>query len=432
MASIILSFVGNQDPVSDRGTEEEGSIVTLVRHLLEEQKTTIKHIILLYTQETQDRAELTKGWLEDEPIQFPGDRIQLIPVSPALSLDPVNLLLAVNEARKGIEQGLQYFSPGDQLQFNASSGTPVMKSAWSVLQAAGYAPHSQVWQIRNPKTMQPGQSRVFTTNVNTLKREFDIKVIKRQIKDYNYSGALVSLSESGLEHEVLQGLLNYAQYRISFDFNRASTTLTQISQFIDPRWHQEISGLRQKNQPALVREIYWNGLIKLKNKNYSEFLIFLSGFQERFVWMLVSQALDVSTVPTNQNYNLIQFWKKVKAHETGKFYSYLQTYKLKNGNSLRFDEEQLPNRFLLKIMVEYFTEFKPLFDLLSHLDEACLDRNNFVHNFEGVSEIGNLDKILAAMRKLLSQTNNYTKENPFDSLNETLSAHLDQLVKPLT
>lgn len=430
MASIILSFVGNQDPVSD-GTEEEGSIVTLVRHLLEEQKTTIKQIILLHTQETQDRAELTKGWLEDEPIKLPGKCIQLIPVSPALSLDPVNLLLAANEARKGIEQGLQSFSPGDQLQFNASSGTPVMKSVWSVLQAAGYAPHSQVWQIRNPKTMRPGQSRVFTTNVNTLKREFDIKVIKRQINDYNYSGALVSLTESGLEHEILEGLLNYAQYRISFDFNRSSTALTPISQFIQPQWHQEISGLRQKNQSALVREIYWNGLIKLKNQNYSEFLILLSGFQERFVWMLVSQALGVTTLPTNKNSNLIKFWKQVKAHETGKLYSHLQTYKLKNGNLLRFDEE-LPNRFLLKIMVEYFPEFKPLFDLLSQLDETCLNRNNFVHNFEGVSKIDNLDKILAVMRKLLTQTNNYSKENPFDTLNQTLSAHLDQLVKPLT
>ena len=32
MASIILSFVGNQDPESKQ-TREEGSIVTLIRHL---------------------------------------------------------------------------------------------------------------------------------------------------------------------------------------------------------------------------------------------------------------------------------------------------------------------------------------------------------------------------------------------------------------
>jgi hypothetical protein len=89
----------------------------------------------------------------------------------------VNLLLAVNEARNGIERGLEYFTKGDNLEFNASSDTPVMKSAWTVLQAAGYAPHSSVWQVRNPKQIQTGQTRVFETNVDTLKREFDVKVI---------------------------------------------------------------------------------------------------------------------------------------------------------------------------------------------------------------------------------------------------------------
>jgi hypothetical protein len=431
MASIILSFVGNQDPVSDN-TGEEGSIVTLVRHLLQEQKATIKQILLLHTQETQDRAELTKGWLEDEPIALPGDCIQLIPVSPALSLDPVNLLLAANEARKGIEQGLQYFSPGDQLQFNASSGTPVMKSAWNVLQAAGYAPHSQVWQIRNPNAMKEGQQRVFATNVDTLKREFDIKVIKRQIQDYNYSGALVTLQESNFELDILEGLLNYAQYRISFDFNRASTVLTPIASFIDSQWHQQISGLRQKNQPALLREIYWHGLIKLKNQNYSEFLILASGFQERFVWMLVTQELGIATVPTNHDVDITKFWKALKIHDSGNLDIYLKNYQLRKGRQLVVDYQKLPNRFLLKIMVEYFPNFKSSFDLLSELDETCSDRNNFVHNFEGVSKIDNLDKILAVMRKLLTQANNYSKENPFDLLNETLNAHLDQLVKPLT
>lgn len=36
MASILFSFVGNQDPVS-HNTNEEGSIVTLVRYLLAQQ-----------------------------------------------------------------------------------------------------------------------------------------------------------------------------------------------------------------------------------------------------------------------------------------------------------------------------------------------------------------------------------------------------------
>jgi hypothetical protein len=431
MASIILSFVGNQDPVSDN-TGEEGSIVTLVRHLLQEQNTTIKHILLLHTQETQDRAELTKGWLEDEPIKLPGDRIQLIPVSPALSLDPVNLLLAVNEARKGIATGLQYFSDGDQLEFNCSSGTPVMKSAWSALQAAGYVPHSSVWQIRNPHKKQPGQSHVFATNVDTLKREFDIKVIKRQIQDYNYSGALVTLQESNLELGILEGLLNYAQCRISFDFDRAHTYIKPLTGFIDSKWITQISNLRQKNQNALIQEIYWNALIKLNNQNYSEFLIFISAFQERFLWILVDDKLKIEKLPTNGN-EAYKFWQEsVIPFDSGGLSEYLDNYRKDNGYLLKPNKKQVPDRPVLKAIVSYFPDFKTFYDLLSKLNKACKYRNSFVHHFEGVSEIKDLDTILATLRKLLKETQNFSKDNPFDLLNQEIFKLLDDFLRPLT
>ena len=41
-----------------------------------------------------------------------------------------------------------------------------MKSAWNILQAAGYARNSRVWQIRNPDKIQAGQDQVFQTNVS--------------------------------------------------------------------------------------------------------------------------------------------------------------------------------------------------------------------------------------------------------------------------
>jgi hypothetical protein len=63
MASIILSFVGNQDPfaVGDR----EGSIVTLVRHLIA-QKQQIKHVLLLATNGTKQGSLDTKEWLHTD------------------------------------------------------------------------------------------------------------------------------------------------------------------------------------------------------------------------------------------------------------------------------------------------------------------------------------------------------------------------------
>jgi hypothetical protein len=84
MASIILSFVGTQDPYSDR-TNEEGSIVTLVQHLSDRNKE-IAHIFLLFTQDLQERAEITQQWLKEEAKITAS--IDLISVDPALSEDP--------------------------------------------------------------------------------------------------------------------------------------------------------------------------------------------------------------------------------------------------------------------------------------------------------------------------------------------------------
>ncbi len=106
MASIILSFVGNQDPFSDM-TEQEGSIVSLVNFLLSQQQQ-IKHVILLYTEATQQGAIDTKAWLESAPAQVPAGAIAILPVDAALSHDPVNLLLAAQAARNGIEMALPY------------------------------------------------------------------------------------------------------------------------------------------------------------------------------------------------------------------------------------------------------------------------------------------------------------------------------------
>lgn len=214
MSSIILSFVGSQDPYSDR-TKEEGSIVTLVKHLLAQQKQ-ISHLYLLFTDDLHERAELTEQWLKEE-IGIPSS-IELVPLDPALSADPIDIALATAAAKKALELARKCAAEGDIFEFNASSGTPTMKSTWSILQAAGYAAHSHVWQVRDPGRMQAGQARVFATDLSSLKAEFDRHIIQQQLADYNYSGALVTIEDSRLNHESVTALLNYGHRRLCFDF----------------------------------------------------------------------------------------------------------------------------------------------------------------------------------------------------------------------
>ena len=215
MASIILSFVGTQDPYSDR-TNEEGSIVTFVKHL-SAQNNNITHIFLLFTQDLQERAEITQQWLKEEAKVTAS--VELIPVDPALSEDPIDIPLATTAAKQALTLAKEYAAIGDIFEFNSSSGTPPMKSTWIVLQASGYAPHSRGWQVRNPREMRAGQARVFAANLSGLKAEFDRNIIQQQLTDYNYSGALTTIENSGLNDELVTALLNYStfhQYEIQY------------------------------------------------------------------------------------------------------------------------------------------------------------------------------------------------------------------------
>jgi hypothetical protein len=123
MASIILSFVGNQDPYSVGGaspvenrTNEEGSIVTLVKHLADRNKDII-HIFLLFTQDLQERAEITQQWLKEEAKITAS--IELTPVNPALSEDPIDIPLAITAAKQTLTPAKEHASTGDRFEFNS-------------------------------------------------------------------------------------------------------------------------------------------------------------------------------------------------------------------------------------------------------------------------------------------------------------------------
>lgn len=422
MSSIILSFVGNQDPFSDN-TSQEGSIVTLIRHLLTENHS-IKRVILLHTLTTEERAELTKDWLRSEA-NLSSEIVEIIPVDEALSKDPVNLLLAAQEARKGLDKALPYLIKEDRLEFNASSGTPVMKSAWSILQAAGYAPKSCVWQIRNPKEMQPGQPRVFATNVDGLKKEFDFKVIKQQIEDYNYNGALTTLQGSNLYTAIIETLLHYGSYRMAFDFDRAFNSLQPWKDSLEPQWIAELSALRQKNKVALLREVYFKALIKLKTNQYADFLVDVFRFQEGFLRFVVQERLQKIDLPTTYP-ETRNFWEDVKQLEGGKLYQYLEKYRLKNGEKLTLSG--FMNRIIMIAILEDSPKFSFLCSQIEALNEYCQQRNKCIHDFEGVSqiEVEDQETIKKNMREILQAVTNLPTKNPFNLLNEKIYALLTE------
>jgi len=418
MPSIILSFVGQQDPVSD-STHEEGSIVSLLHYLIAEGQS-IKQVLLLYTVDTQERAELTQGWLMEQPFHLSQKAIALISVDIALSHDPINITLAVQAARQGLEKAVIYCDKIDTLEFNASSGTPVMKSAWSILQAAGYAPNSRVWQVRNPKEQRENQSRVFQSNLQILRLEFDRKVINQQLQDYNYNGAAISLKASGLQAPIPEALMQYGHRRLSLDFEGAKEAIIKLNKAIAPQWYSEIELLNRQDPIALLRETYFNAVIELKNQQFSDFLVRVSQFQEKALQYFVSQEIPL---PLPVFFGQTQlFWSDLRC-QYPKLYQFLKKYS--KGNII-LKLKDFPSRLVLLAILEY--QAHPLLHDLQTLNTYCEQRNRYVHRLEGISSLNDVPEILKVMRSLLPKSHENAQVNPFNTLNQAIIIELDALM----
>ena len=416
MSSILLSFVGQQDPVSDQ-TREDGSIVSLTRHLIA-QSHPINRLVLLYTtgmSGTQDRAELTQAWLADAPFHLNIEQIDLIPVGDALSADPVDLWLAVQAAKAGLEQAIAHCNAPDTLELNGSSGTPVMKSAWSILQAAGYAPKSRLWQVRNPKEQQPGQARVFQTNIQILRQTFDTKIIEQQLKDYNYNGALTTLRASGLATPRLEALLRYGYCRLALDFAQAKAAVVPT---MAGRWRQEMVVLLSDEPVTLLQEAYFNAVVELKNRQLSNFLVRMSQFYEQALQYFVDQQLSGAPALPDSFGQTQLFWEQL-AQQQPALFDYLQQYRFR-GHPLRL--EAFPSRPVFLAILEYGQP--PVLLPLQSLSTVYDQRNRYIHQFEGISELDDADQMLRVMRQILSNAGIHDFNNPFNALNQEIVSGL--------
>ncbi len=440
MASIILSFVGSQDPYSDI-TNKLGSIASLVKHLFEQQQA-ISRVMLLHSEATYPNAVDTQDWLSSE-YSLEKSQIEIIAINEMLSQDPINQTLAVQEVRKAIDKARVYQTAQDTLEFNASSGTPAMKSAWGILQVAGYAPQSHVWQVRNPDQMKTGQLPIFRDDVAALKNEFDRKMIQRQIDSYDYGAALVMLQESSLASPTAITLLQYGRCRLLLDFDKAyealkpykqnypqlvqavaalsATKLKDLIQTIPPGQNARKSELEERYQQALLQEAYFKALIRLKRQEYSDFLIDLFRFLESVPKFLVRFKVGLE-VPSRREH-IDSAWQSVRRFQQGQLYEYLQSDRFREKN---LELRGFMNRYVLMAILSYFSDFSDILPVLERLNAYCDQRNDYVHGFRGISKIENQNEVLADLRKLLLKVTTVSSENPFDRLNHQICDLLDR------
>lgn len=428
MASIVLSFVGSQDPYSGNNNQE-GSIITLTRHLIS-QNIEIRKLFLLYTNDLLAQAELTQDWLKDE-LKIPFEKIEITKVSDDLSQDPINVALTLPDARKCLSKAITYKQKNDDLiEFNSSSGTPAMKTTWAILQASGIAPKSRIWQIRNPFQMKEEQERVFVNNVNVVKNESDLKVIKKQLQNYNYNGALETLENSDLNCEIAKALMQYGYYRFSFDFTKAFYAINNYREQIDSKFFSQINALKENKSINVLTETYYKVELELKNKQYTDFLILAFAFHENLLRYLVKQIL-FSEQDRNQDFAKLEDEGKVKAIieklDGGNLLNYLTNYQIPYRGQLRLDwTNPHLNRLVLQAIVEYRSnDYASLIPLLNQLDQSVYIRNDIVHNLRGLSDLKDAPTILNLMKQILQKITSLSNTNPFDSLNQEILNHLN-------
>ena len=230
------------------------------------------------------------------------------------------------------------------------------------------------------------------------------------LENYNYE-AIAELED--LQDDV-RIVAQYASHRLNFDFDNASLALTKLSP--SQRNIQETlltETAKFKVQSNKTKELYWNMLIKFKQKNYVDFLLrFFRLYEE----LLKNKVLDLYNITGYTQHNWESAFIQVIENDS-KLKDFLESKKLDY-------QSNDPSTTLLLALLEY----KQQDEFFSKLQCLTQLRNYSIgaHAFEPVSSflineklkkanIDNIEKVLEVLKTYLN-----VKDNPYDKLNHDL------------
>jgi len=188
--NILLSFVGKQDPISEK-TNKEGAVLTLCKHLQPDL------VYLFPTAEgpgvrdaTESNAYATKELL---PEVSPRSTCYVRSLYLKDPTDFSELMPSVKEEVRKILAGLEEEKKNGQdvqIHLNCSSGTPQMQTCWYVLANSGYIPGVRLWQVKNPDLSSP-EERIREIQLNFLEEENSLSRIRRCLPEFLF-GVMVN------------------------------------------------------------------------------------------------------------------------------------------------------------------------------------------------------------------------------------------------
>ncbi|MEW6229512.1 MAG: hypothetical protein AB1700_15705 [Bacillota bacterium] len=144
---VLLTFVGDQDPISEK-TNEEGSIVTLVREIRPDIVGMFPSADIPGVRSSTERNALeTRDWIHSE---IASDiQVYIRPLSLTDATDYVQIL---REGEQEVQKFTSMLPHAQEAEFylNTSSGTPQMKAAFLLWANSGFIPRARLMQVGNP------------------------------------------------------------------------------------------------------------------------------------------------------------------------------------------------------------------------------------------------------------------------------------------
>ncbi len=341
--------------------------------------------------DTKPFAEVMKQLLAAPPFQLPAKHIRIISIDGNPS-DYANMLAFYTGALPGVAD----FAEWDQVYLEVSGGTPAMTA---MLIVAGV----EVFDLR-ARTLYLDRAAEQPHEVGIAEALFARQTratLVQQIELHAYAVARATLDASGplitpdaRQRDLLDALLDYADRRLAFDFERARAALDRAQRLTtgsqQARLGQWLRELRTPSEAHLLAELVHSTRIKLHLGDYADMVQRLFRFQEAAFRYMAEQMGMAYSKPRDNRY-VSKRWVQAQPG-LGEF---LEAYRPPGASEpiKVIVASRSLNRFSLGAIVDFFVQSDPAWtgwrtvaqDL--HRLSALADLRNkglAGHGFEGI------------------------------------------------
>ena len=336
---------------------------------------------------------------EKERLQKKQIRIEPIESNPA---DYANALEFQHQTLDTLKSRLDrnYGEDGYRVYLEVSGGTPAMCSMLIVTGAEVFG--------KNVTTLYLDRSSDIPNQIDISRALYSRQArssFKQQLSIYAYGVATKTLQDQeefiltdSKKSKVMSALVQYADRRLSFDFDmarqhlsKAQTSITGIPQSKIRYWLGELQNMTTRDYLA---ELLHTMQIKIEAEDYTDLTQRMFRFQES-IFRYLAERMGIEYSKSDDTQYLSQTWLATQPSLTDYLGRYSRDHKgKKTGKSTLVETTRALNRFSLGGIVDYHVEsvdqWKPLkqtTEAIHLLSEVAELRNKGIsgHGWDGVS-----------------------------------------------